>query len=90
MKRYEDRTHKIVLSKELVEAYCDMCGLNGDNLFNDSLPFRYCNVGSCGGKVEYARAIDGDYDSEELDLCEECAEWLLEGIRKGKIRRGGG
>jgi len=86
MKKYEDREIKVVTIRECVSVVCDMCGRIAENPKLEEMPFEWGGVGSSYGELRTARSIDGEYDSETVDLCYECAEWLIEQIKSNSLR----
>ena len=82
MKRYEDKEVEIVTVRECVEASCDMCGRKAE--FPDQTAmFSYCVVGVDGGELRISQTIDGDYDTESIDLCYKCGELIIKNVRSG-------
>lgn len=49
--------------------------------------FAWGGIGTSKGLLEASYFIDGDGDSEQLDLCYECAEWLISQIKSRVIKR---
>lgn len=88
MREYEDKEKEIVTRRECVKASCDMCGREAEmpESIENFGGFEWGGAGSSGGIVEAKFFIDGDSDIEKVDLCWECASWLIERIKQGKIR----
>jgi hypothetical protein len=89
MKRYEDKefVERKVIRSECVEAHCDMCKRKAEYPYNKGAMFEWGAVGTGGGDLESYYYIDGDYEHQHLDLCEECSSWLVSGIESGLIKR---
>ena len=86
MKKYEERSHKVVTETECVRVQCDLCKRDAERPDVEEAAFEFCNVGLSGGKIEATYTLDGEFDLERCDLCYECAMRIIEGIRKGAIK----
>ena len=89
MKRYE--TVEVVTSRRTVciEQICDMCGRKAESPENDGMGFEWGAVGYSGGELVAKYCIDGSLEEQRVDLCYECAEWLVEQVRCRKIEKPG-
>ena len=87
MKRYEDRKKEVVTARECVKVVCDMCGRVAEHPEVDSAPFEWGGIGYSGGELLAEYRIEGEYNSSKVDLCYECADWLLNQIAMKKLRR---
>ncbi|KKN89696.1 hypothetical protein LCGC14_0235420 [marine sediment metagenome] len=87
MKRYGNVEQTIVTKRECIELRCDLCGRIAENPNWESGPFEYCTVGTGKGSLKSTSSVDGDFDWQELDLCHECADWLIDEIRHHRITR---
>ncbi len=74
MKKYETKEEKIVTRQECVELVCDLCKRKSKH--PEEGAFEWGVTGTEGGKLEWHYTADGDYDSNELDLCYDCANAL--------------
>lgn len=83
MKRY-DKIEKEV-RRECTYLECDMCGAVSSIPECDG--FKWAGTGVTYGKVINRWYCDGDNGEDEVDLCYECSEWLIQQIRIRKIRR---
>jgi len=85
-RRYENKEREIVTRRECVGIRCDVCDKAADYpLDDDDMGFRWGGVGTSGGSLVCAFAIDGDYDINKLDLCYECADALVSLIQTGRL-----
>lgn len=87
MRKYEDKEKVIVKKRECVKHLCDMCGRKAESPEQDGMSFEWGGVGLSAGNVTAEYLIDGEYDHENIDLCYECADWLIEQIRSRRIKR---
>lgn len=88
MRKYEDKEKEVVVASECVEVICDMCGRKAEFPSISKRPFEWGAVGQGGGSLHAEYAIDGELSVTSLDLCYECAEWLVEQVRTRKVVRG--
>ena len=84
MKEYRDVKTEVVIEKRCTLLKCDNCGREAEYP-KDGL-FEWGTVGSASGSIECHLSIDGEYQSEELDLCYECALSIIKTIKHGKIK----
>lgn len=88
MRHYEDKEKKIITQKECVMLSCDMCKRKAEYPNNeDRGAFEWGAVGTGHGQLLAGHSIDGESENEELDLCEECASWLILQIKRGEFKR---
>lgn len=95
MRQYEDVERTVFTRSECVKASCDMCGRQADNPngINKNAGFDWGGIGMGGGMIEAHYIVHGESKLEQLDLCYECADWLIETIKhnrkveNGLIRR---
>ncbi|MCP4540421.1 MAG: hypothetical protein GY832_25055 [Chloroflexi bacterium] len=85
MKKYETKEMKIVKRRECVELKCDLCERTAE--YPDVENFDWCNVGAGSGTLAWNCLVGGDYDSDELDLCYDCAAALGEYIENPSKRQ---
>jgi len=81
MRKYEDK--EVVVEYVCVEMSCDMCNQIAER---QDEGFEY-GGGLAKGNLESVYYIDGDILGDNLDLCYECAEFLIDGIKSGRIKR---
>jgi len=87
MREYKDQER--VVRKVCVKVVCDMCKREAESPEQESMAFEWGTVGLSGGIITSIFDIDGEYNSTSLDLCYDCAEWLINEISRGKLRRPG-
>lgn len=81
MRKYEEQD--IVVERQRVCVYfaCDICG--AESTQPEDLNFEHDVYGSSSyGALSYGYNSCGDYESENLDLCYECAEKLANLIKE--------
>jgi len=81
-REYRDVQKTVVTQRECVKLTCDMCGRKAE--YPDSHPgaWEWGSVGMGSGELSWQRSIDGDYDTETVDLCYECAEKIADLISR--------
>ena len=85
MKTMEVKREVVITAKECVILTCDMCDRHAEYP-KDEL-FEWGGAGTSSGKLEAQYSIDGEYHPKEIDLCYECATYLINNIKKGNIKR---
>ncbi len=83
MKKHEDRQKEVVTKCVCVLLKCDVCGSEAECPQNDC--WDWGGVGSAKGTLEVHHSIDGDYDSDEIDLCYDCATKLIKLAKYGVL-----
>jgi len=89
MRTYTNVEEVIVTKKKCTEIKCEMCGERGKypELAEHMGGFEWGGVGCGQGLIECHYNIDGDDETKSLDLCYDCAEWIIEMIKSGKLKR---
>jgi hypothetical protein len=82
MKRYKDK--KTVVEHVCVELRCDLCGRKAE--YPKCRTWEWGSVGTARGSLDWSYTIEGDCNSDELDLCYECAEAVADAILTKKIK----
>lgn len=85
MRRYEVVEREIVKKEECVKMSCDLCGRVAEHPRDETFVWGGCGIGQ--GSLEAKYSIDGEYNLDTLDLCYDCAKWLMKQIRQRKIQR---
>ena len=85
MKRIEPVERTVITKRECVLLRCDMCGAEAEYPRDET--FEYCDVGTAKGELSASWYIDGDCDVERIDLCLDCANWLIRQVRVGNVKR---
>jgi len=89
MKKMKDTALEMVTGTECIRLVCDLCGRESKHPHIEA--FEYGGAGLGRGKLDWTTWIDGwvdgDYDHDEIDLCYDCAKWLIEQIKHSKIKR---
>lgn len=80
MREHRDVERQVVTRTECVNVVCDCCGRKAEEPAS-SLPFAWGGIGNSLGTLRYTYSIDGDCETDELDLCYECAEKVAEHIK---------
>ena len=74
--------------KKCVRLVCDLCGKEAETTPSGDPDFFDKNGDRCRGQVWSAVYGLDESELDELDLCGDCAKWLIGQIREKKIRRG--
>ena len=84
MRRFEDKEFRTATRTECVRVECDLCGKVSSQPLTEG--WELWGAGTGWGKISASYSIDGDYDSEEMDLCYECAKAVMKAIEKKEIK----
>ncbi len=81
MKKYTKK--QVVVSPYLDKIVCDCCGAESHRGSDWSDEYYI----STSATLSASQTCDGDYDCEEVDICPDCAKWLMEQIKNKKLVR---
>jgi len=70
--------------KERTRLVCDICG-NEARWPDNSSPWEFGGAGVAGATLEHWYHIDGEYSKNPIDICFECAQALIDLLRRGKL-----
>ncbi len=87
MRKFEDHEREIVTRRECVQVICDMCRRIAESPELEDMAFEWGSVGTSGGSVTANYSIDGEFDSKTCDLCHDCASWVIDEIKGGRLKR---
>lgn len=80
-RRWKTFDRIVVTDQRCVNLTCDMCGREAEYPNSGKGAWEWGSVGSGSGELSWQHSIDGDYDTETVDLCLECAEKLATLVR---------
>ncbi len=86
-RRYKNIEKGVITERECVNLTCDLCGREAEYPDSGQGAWEWGFVGMGSGELNWNRTIDGDYDTETVDLCLECAKKLADLIRHGSLRQ---
>ena len=71
---------KVEMQTACIRLVCDACKSEAD--YPEAGAWEWGGAGVAHGEVVSSRTIDGDWDGDRVDLCFDCAESLIDAIRK--------
>ena len=85
MRQYEDVTREVLVKRACVELMCDVCGAKAK--YPGSSKWEVNKRWSGYGLLRAVETLQDGNEIIELDICCDCALWLIQQIRAGVINR---